>query len=214
MRSPCPSGQGLLLLARLEEPAAVPAVEVVDLEGPSAPASGTNATPIGGPNPRAENNYGQIVRWRPENGDHAAEKFTWDLFVLCGNPAVNEGENKGSSNVTADNMFNSPDGIAFDSNGLLWIQTDGKYSNKGGFAGMGNNQMLIGDPATGEIKRFLVGPREAEVTGITWSADRRTVFVGIQHPGERGDSHFPDGGVSVPRSSVVAVKREDGGRIG
>ena len=178
------------------------------------PNAGGDATPIGGPNPRAENNYGQIVRWRPENGDHAAEKFTWDLFVLCGNPAVNEGENKGSSNVTADNMFNSPDGIAFDSNGLLWIQTDGKYSNKGGFAGMGNNQMLIGDPATGEIKRFLVGPREAEVTGITWSADRRTVFVGIQHPGERGDSHFPDGGVSVPRSSVVAVKRKDGGRIG
>ena len=59
-----------------------------------------------------------------------------------------------------------------------------------------------------------MGPREAEVTGITRGADRRTVFDGIQHPGERGASYFPDGGVSVPRPSVVAVKRKDGGRIG
>ena len=35
---------------------------------------------------------------------------------------------------------------------------------------MGNNQMLAGDPVTGEIRRFLVGPKECEVTGLTWSA--------------------------------------------
>ena len=48
---------------------------------------------------------------------------------------------------------------------------------------MSNNQMLYGDPKTGEIKRFLVGPNEAEVTGLTWSKDYKTMFVGIQHPG-------------------------------
>jgi secreted PhoX family phosphatase len=111
-------------------------------------------------------------------------------------------------------MFNSPDGLAFDSTGLLWIQTDGSYKNEGDFAGMGNNQMLIGDPETGEIKRFLVGPKECEITGITWSADRRTVFVGVQHPGEKGGSSFPGGDGSVPRSCVIAIKREDGGLIG
>ena len=111
-------------------------------------------------------------------------------------------------------MFNSPDGLAFDSRGRLWIQTDGNYSNAKGFAGQGNNQMLVADPETGEIRRFMVGPREAEVTGITWSADRRTVFVGIQHPGEKGDSHFPGGGETVPRSSIVAIARDDGGVIG
>ena len=111
-------------------------------------------------------------------------------------------------------MFNSPDGLAFDGNGMLWIQTDGKYSNKDDFAGMGNNQMLVGDPVSGEIKRFMVGPKECEITGICWSADRRTLFVGIQHPGEKGDSHFPGGGDSVPRSSIVAVRRDDGGLIG
>ena len=75
--------------------------------------------------------------------------------------------------------------------------------------------MLVGDPETGEIRRFLVGPREAEITGITWSADRRTLFVGVQHPGEDGGtSHWPDGGNAVPRSSIIAIQREDNGLIG
>ena len=107
-------------------------------------------------------------------------------------------------------MFNSPDGLKFDTRGLLWIQTDGNYSDKDAFAGQGNNQMLVADPETGEIKRFFVGPKQCEVTGLTWSADRRTIFVGIQHPGEKGDSHFPEGGDSVPRSAIIAVWRNDG----
>ena len=179
------------------------------------PNAGGDPTPVGGPNPRAGNLYGQIVRWSPDGGDHLSAAFSWDLFVVAGNPAVHADANAGSKNVTPDNMFNSPDGLAFDRNGLLWIRTDGSYSDAGGFAGQGNNQMLAGDPVTGEIRRFLVGPRQCEVTGITWSADRRTLFVGIQHPGEKGgDSHFPDGGDSVPRSAVIAVTREDDGLIG
>ena len=178
------------------------------------PNKGGDPTPVGGPNPRAGNLYGQIVRWRPDGGDHLAAGFDWDLYVVAGNPAVHSDENAGSPNVTPDNMFNSPDGLAFDSRGRLWIQTDGKYTNKDGFAGQGNNQMLVGDPETGEIRRFLVGPRECEVTGFAWSADRKTLFIGIQHPGEKGDSHFPDGGDTAPRSSVVAIAREDGAAIG
>ena len=178
------------------------------------PNAGGDETPVGGPNPREANNYGQIVRWMPDSGDHLSTGFDWDLYVLAGNPTVHEDAHAGSANVNADNMFNSPDGIAFDSSGFLWIQTDGNYSNAEDFAGMGNNQMLIGDTESGEIRRFLVGPRECEITGITWSADRRTVFVGVQHPGEDGDSHFPEGGQSVPRSGVIAIRRNDGGLIG
>ncbi len=178
------------------------------------PNKGGDPTPVGGPNPRAGNLYGQIVRWRPDSGDHLAAGFAWDLYVVAGNPTAHTGADAGSKNVTADNMFNSPDGLAFDGNGMLWIQTDGKYTDKDGFAGQGNNQMLVGDPATGEIRRFMVGPKECEVTGFAWSRDRRTLFVGIQHPGEKGNSHFPDGGNSVPRSAVVAIEREDGGLIG
>ena len=178
------------------------------------PNKGGDPTPVGGPNPRAGNLYGQIVRWKPDGGDHLAAAFSWDLYLVAGNPGVHTGANAGSPNVDPENMFNSPDGLAFDRNGMLWIQTDGNYSNAGGFAGQGNNQMLLGDPATGEIRRFLVGPRQCEVTGLAWSADGKTMFVGIQHPGEQGDSHFPGGGNSVPRSAVIAVTRDDGGRIG
>ncbi len=178
------------------------------------PNAGGDATPVGGPNPREKNIYGQILRWTPDKQDHTADEFAWDLFVLAGNPMVHSDANAGSKNVTAANMFNSPDGIAFDTQGGLWIQTDGNYSNADNFAGHGNNQMLLGDTRTGEINRFLVGPKQCEITGLTWSTDRRTMFVGIQHPGERGDSTFPGGTGTAPRSSVIAVTRNDGGTMG
>ncbi len=159
----------------------------------------------GSPNPRNENRYGQIVRWRPDADDHASATFTWDLYVMAGNPTVHSDANAGSANINAGNLFNSPDGMMFDSKGLLWIQTDGDDDNEGDFAGMGNNQMLVGDPVTGEIQRFMTGPNGSEVTGIAFSSDRRTIFAGIQHPG----GSFPDGS-GKPRSSVIAITRDDG----
>jgi len=174
------------------------------------PNAGGDDTPVGGPNPREANKFGQIVRWWPDAQDHTAPGFTWDLYVMAGNPDAFDDARGGSANVNSGNMFNSPDGMRFDSRGLLWIQTDGDYSNEGDFAGQGNNQMLIGDPATGEIVRFLTGPAKCEVTGLTFSVDRRTAFVGIQHP----TTGFPDGGDSLPRSCIIAVKRDDNGVIG
>lgn len=162
------------------------------------------------PNPRAENRYGQIVRWYPSNDDHASDTFRWDLFCMVGNPKVHADAYAGSPNMNEGNLFNSPDGMMFDSAGILWIQTDGDDDNEGDFEGNGNNQMLAGDPVTGEIRRFLTGPNGSEVTGLTWSADRRTMFVGIQHP----TSPFPDGDGTLARSSIVAVWREDGALVG
>ncbi|MGY1450394.1 PhoX family protein [Pseudomonas chlororaphis] len=177
---------------------------------------GEDGLPVGGPNPREKNVYGQILRWQTARGDHGSMDFTWDLFVVAGNPAVHAGQPKGgSSNITPQNMFNSPDGLGFDKAGRLWILTDGDSSNTGDFAGMGNNQMLCADPDTGEIRRFMVGPVGCEVTGITFSPDQRSLFVGIQHPGENGGStfpeHLPNG---KPRSSVMVITREDGGIVG
>ncbi|NQD81434.1 DUF839 domain-containing protein, partial [Pseudomonas sp. CrR14] len=177
---------------------------------------GEEGQPVGGPNPRANNLYGQILRWREHDDDAAAHDFAWDLFVVAGNPVVHAGTPQaGSQAINPNNMFNSPDGVGFDGGGRLWIQTDGKYSNKGDYAGMGNNQMLCADPQTGEIRRFMVGPVGCEVTGLAFSPDYKTMFVGIQHPGEEGGSTFPDHQPGVhPRSSVMVISRDDGGVIG
>lgn len=170
---------------------------------------------VNGPNPRAKNVYGQIVRWTPQGNDHTSNQFTWDIFALAGNPMLHKDAYAGSSNITPDNMFNSPDGLAFDRDGRLWIQTDGDYSNANEFVGMGNNQMLCANPVTGEIKRFMVGPLACEITGLAFTPDHKTMFVGIQHPGEKlAPSHFPQGGDAVPRSSIIAISRRDGGVVG
>jgi hypothetical protein len=177
------------------------------------PNKGGDAQPVGGPNPRQDNKYGQVVRWIPDKGNHAANEFTWNLFVLAGNPEVHKsGLQAGSANIDVSNMFNSPDGVHFDSQGKLWIQTDGKTTNQGDFAGMGNNQMLLANPYSGKIKRFMVAPKGAEVTGFAYSNDRKTIFVGIQHPGEWGiESTFPNG--DVPRSTVIAISHKNGYQI-
>jgi uncharacterized protein len=172
---------------------------------------GQEGQDVGGPNPRAKNNYGQIVRWLPTNNDHSSASFKWDLYLIAGNPTVHKGDlYAGSANINKDNMFNSPDGLGFDNAGRLWIQTDGDFSNEGDYAGQGNNQMLCGDPVTGEIRRFLTGPVGCEVTGLTFSDDQKTMFIGIQHP----TGHFPAGGDSKPRSTIVMITKDNGGIIG
>src|SRR3546814_6566511 len=114
-------------------------------------------------NPRPANSYCQIVRWREAGGDAAATTFEWDIFVLAGNPVkyTDRGDLKsGSANITADNTFNSPDGLAFDSAGRLWIQTEGKYRNSGDYERQGNIQKLSADPVNKEIRRLFVVPIE------------------------------------------------------
>ncbi len=182
-------------------------------------------TQVDAVNPRAENNFGQIVRWRYANGDHAQTTFDWDLFVIAGTPrqsAVFNGMALGE-----DNIFACPDGIWCDNDSRLWIQTDmgdigPDYS--GPLKDFGMNQMLAADPRTGEIRRFLTGPWGQEVTGVITTPDQRTMFVNIQHPGVHataeqfaaGDygSGFPDYNGTVPRSATLVITREDGGVIG
>ncbi|ADZ70987.1 PhoX family protein [Polymorphum gilvum] len=175
-------------------------------------------------NPRAENNYGQIVRWRYANGDHTKNAFEWDLFVIAGTPR--QSATFAGQTLTDDNTFACPDGIWCDQNSRLWIQTDiGEDAQlKGPTASMGQNAMLAADPRTGEIRRFLTGPNGQEVTGVISTPDGKAMFVNFQHPGatataERfaaGDmgSQWPDGPGSVPRSFTIVITREDGGVIG
>ena len=76
---------------------------------------------------------------------------------------------------------------------------------------IGSNQMLCADPASKEVRRFLVGPWGAEITGITWSPDETAMWVNVQHP---GISYPASDGRSRPRSTTVLITREDGGVIG
>lgn len=191
-------------------------------------------------NPRPQNRFGHIIRWREAGNDAAATEFEWDIFVLAGNPNVYpEGDLRaGSANITAENTFNSPDGIGFDAGGRLWIQTDGSFSNTGDYAGQGNNQMLCADTTTGEIRRFLTGPSGCEITGLTFTPDSRTMFINVQHPGEVSNhpnapvlpegakrdeftaanplsfSQWPDAEGGRPRSATVVITKDDGGIIG
>jgi uncharacterized protein len=186
---------------------------------------GAGQAPADAANPRANNVFGHIVRWREAGNDPAATRFAWDIFVLAGDPASPDPGKRGT--VKGDG-FGSPDGLRFDERGVLWIETDVSASvlNKGDYAGLGNNQLLAANVATGEVRRFLVGPVNCEVTGMAFAPDGRTLFVNIQHPGEtpseRSDpanprqwSNWPDfdpGG--RPRSATVAITKDDGGVIG
>lgn len=166
-------------------------------------------------NPRAPNPYGHIIRWREDGKNHSGTQFHWDLYLLAG--PQNDSRDPRGKPLTEENILASPDGLWFDNDGRLWIQTDmsGSQLSEGPF---GNNQMLVSDPRTGETKRFLVGPQGAEVTGITATPDFRTLFVNIQHPGEGSTSTeytstWPDGAGRRPRSATVIISRDDGGRV-
>ncbi|RBY94994.1 PhoX family phosphatase [Blastococcus sp. TBT05-19] len=159
-------------------------------------------------NPRVNNRNGQVIRWDERGGDHTATAFDWDLFVLAGSGTGADG-----STVDPANAFGSPDGLWVDPDGRAWIQTDGSQPIAC------NNQMLAADTATGgdrpEIRRFLVGVKECEVTGVATTPDRRTMFINLQHPGENGGSTWPRlDGLTVPRSATVVVTKDDGGVIG
>ena len=107
-------------------------------------------------NPRANNAMGQIIRWKDAN-DFDGVSFEWNLLVMAGDPANQRPEAKG--NIKGD-IYACPDGITFDKQGVLWIQTDAHATQmyKGELARIGNNQMLACDTATGETRRFLTGP--------------------------------------------------------
>jgi secreted PhoX family phosphatase len=188
-------------------------------------------TPLGADaaNPRAPNLMGHIVRWREAGGDAAATRFTWDVFLQAGDPTHKDALKRG--NVKGGVAFAQPDGCYIDPRGVLWIQTDSSAQNMAhaDWAGIGNNQMVAADPTTGEVRRFLTGPVGCEVTAVQLTADLRTMFVNIQHPGEaprphpgRNDpakpkaiSSWPDGDAGGrPRSATIAIRRKDGGVIG
>jgi uncharacterized protein len=179
-------------------------------------------------NPRALNKFGHIIELREAGDDHTARTFTWEVFLLGGDASggklltnVTEAKNQnaynaGYTNASEVSPIGSPDNIGFDLNGNLWIVTDGEQPD-------GSNNGCWVCPTTGaergRLKRFLGGPIGAEICGCEFTPDGETLFLSIQHPGAEGTveepiSHWPDGPGTQPRSAVIAVRKEGGGRVG
>jgi secreted PhoX family phosphatase len=176
--------------------------------------------------------------------------FRWDIFLF----ASEAGADRGSVNLsglTDDNDLSSPDGLVFSkASGICWIETDdGAYTDKtncmllaalpGRLGDGGEKTLSYGDKqvrthmgkaqTTATFKRFLVGPKGAEITGITETPDGRALFINIQHPGEntkmtdvtdpaRYESRWPAnagyGAGQRPRSATIVITRKDGGVVG
>jgi len=201
--------------------------------------AGAARPPVDAANPAANNIYGHIIRWREAGQSVTATTFEWDIFVQCGDTATTRAplptnDFKGNivdvPNGSAD--FGAPDGLWFDYFGRLWVQTDQAGNGLGDWLNIGANCMVCADPNTKEIRRFLTAPPNAEVTGVTMSPDGKTMWVGLQHPGEDSTPAAPTAisdwpasqwaaradGTPLPpgrpRSSVVVITRADGGIIG
>lgn len=185
---------------------------------------GTKA-PVNAANPRASNSMGHIVRWSEANGDSAGTVFKWEIYTLAGDSSSNQAHLRG--NVIGDTL-GSPDGLWFDRRGILWTQTDISTSalGKGAYVNLPNNAMYASDPATKEFRRFLIGPKGCEITGVDMTPDLKTMFINIQHPGESPSersnpnntkiiSSWPDkDNFTRPRSATIAIWRKDGKDVG
>jgi hypothetical protein len=159
----------------------------------------TNRTRADAANPLAPNPHGHIIRWRDTDA-HTGATFVWDIFLIA------------EATGDTEDAFGSPDGLWADPDGRLFIQTDGGQPHRL------NDQMLVADTNTGELRRLLTGVTGCEVTGIATTPDRRTLFCNIQHPGDGDPSltNFPApvDGVTVPRDATLVIRRKDGGIVG
>ncbi|MCY3921397.1 MAG: PhoX family phosphatase [Chloroflexi bacterium] len=171
---------------------------------------------VDGANPRGPNTHGHILELTENGGDAASRRFTWDIFILCGDPSDSEQETyfAGFDQSELDSI-SAPDNLAVDANGNLWISTDGQPSK----LGQADSIYVVptAGPERGRIRRFMTGVPGGELAGPEFTPDFATLFVSVQHPGE-GDgldepsSTFPDG--DFPRPSVVAAYKSDGGVVG
>jgi hypothetical protein len=166
--------------------------------------------------PRRNNRHGHVLELTEDRNDAAAERFTWDLPLVCGDPDDPSTYFAGYDKSKVS-PISCPDNVAFDPAGNLWIATDGNAlgSNDGLFA------MPLEGPERGHVKQFLTVPVGAETCGPFITDDGRSVFCAVQHPGEvdgasveNPASRWPDG--QFARPAVVVTWRSGRGedRIG
>jgi secreted PhoX family phosphatase len=150
-------------------------------------------------NKREGNYHGSILRIREDDADPESLRFTSDTFISGG----------------VETGFSSPDNLAFDPAGNLWFTTDisGRSIGRGEYASLGNNGLFVvpvSGPSAGQAIRIATAPVAAEFTGPSFTADGKTLFLSVQHPGETSPSldqltsRWPDGS-DRPRSAVITL---------
>lgn len=186
------------------------------------------ADQVDAPNPRAENAFGHIIEIVEADGDFAATSGKWEILLKCGNPAVAEVGASFSTATTEDGWFGMPDNMAIDSDGRLWIATDGQ-----GPKATGRTDGIWAVDTEGEAratsKLFYRVPVGAEMCGPLLTPDMTTMFVAVQHPADEGENwpefgrpsyyedpstRWPDFKDDMPvRPAVVAITKQGGGKI-
>ena len=165
-------------------------------------------------NPRTRNLHGHIIKFKEKDNSPLAATFTWEIFLLAGDPKLSAGGANLVGDIKGD-TFSSPDGVRIDPQGRLWVQTDHSVPGNSGVTGttidqaFGHNAMFYVDQTSKQSKRFLVGPVGCEITGIAYTPDLKTFFVNIQHP----TGNWPVAG-QQPRSSTIVITRTDGQPVG
>jgi uncharacterized protein len=166
-------------------------------------------------NPRANNVSGHIIEMTEADNNHAATTFTWDIFLLAGDPSDASTYFAGFSKAQVSPIA-APDNIAFDNAGNLWIATDGQPSalkNMDGFYAV-----PVDGPERGHLRQLYATVVGAEVCGPEFTPDNKTLFLAIQHPGEGGThakptTTWPDN-AGLPRPSVIAIMSRSGNPVG
>ncbi len=170
-------------------------------------------------NTRPENLWGHIVEMIPPGGagmdaDHTADSYTWDLFVLAGNPKDPATGSTFHPGTTENGWFVTPDNLTFDPKGRMFVATDGAndFDIPDGIYGVDTE-----GPARGLPKLLFSCPVGAEAAGPCFTPDGSTLFVSVQHPAEDSatlevaTTRWPDfTGTNLPRPAVVAITRQDG----
>jgi secreted PhoX family phosphatase len=182
-------------------------------------------------NPRPENDFGHIIEMTAPGADHAADTFTWDFLIKCGDPKVAEMGALWNPAIASDGWFSSPDNCTFDSQGRLWVGTDQgsawprKTQRADGLFAVGTEGEERGLP-----KLFFRCPVGAEMCGLCFTPDGETLFLAVQHPATDGvkdwkpfgrESTFEDPATRwpdfqpdmPPRPSIIAVRKTGGGKI-
>ncbi|MEE2953014.1 MAG: PhoX family phosphatase [Pseudomonadota bacterium] len=179
-------------------------------------------------NPRLDNAFGHIVEIAEDGGDFAATSGRWEILVKCGDPSVADVGATFSTETTENGWFGMPDNCAVDSDGRLWISTDGNSPKATGRTD-GLWAMETDGEGRGTSKLFYRVPVGAEMCGPRPTPDLATFFVAVQHPGDGGEdwegfgrpsyyedpsTRWPDFKDDMPvRPSVVAITKQGGGKI-